>query len=354
MNNIKSSDGRGILWGKYVDSEREITKDTWLKDSFPQWGTYLNKEIENHIVDENGVSLWWTGGPSWVMKTQGGAVFFIDQYSGPSHYTSYDYCGVCRQSGSDSINWLRLNPQVIDPWEFKKLDGVFCTHSHADHCDIYTIKAALSTTNAKFFAPPTTAARLTKYGVPDDRLVVARVGESMKFEDVTVHFAICYDQTAIRTGEAGTEMPYEECCVSFIFETSAGNIMFLGDTWYHDGYVKIAHEFNIDVAIFDMGFNAPGATDKMTPYDAARLGQALKAKVLIPDHYDIWTNCAGDPNLLVNQFERIVAENTPHIKTVIMQCGGRFDYPKDQDIKRYRYSDGSEHYDFEKSIFAKK
>ena len=39
---------------------------------------------------------------------------------------------------------------------------------------------------------------------------------------------------------------------------------------------------------------------------------------------------------------------------IIMQCAGRFDYPKDQDIRRYRYPDGSENYDFEKSVFAKK
>lgn len=49
-----------------------------------------------------------------------------------------------------------------------------------------------------------------------------------------------------------------------------------------------------------------------------------------------------------------MAENTPEIKTVIMRCAGRFDYPKDQDIKRYRYPDGSENYDINKSVFGNK
>jgi len=261
---------------------------------------------------------------------------------------------VCKQAGADSINWLRLNPQVIDPWEFKKIDGVFCTHTHADHCDIFTVNAALQTSDALFYAPPVTAERLREFHVPEERLVVAKVGESVKVPGATVHFLICYDDTAIRTGDENGNISYEDACCSYLFETSAGNIMFLGDTWYNDGYVQIPRMFDVDVAIFDMGFNAPGATDKMTPYDCARLGQALKAKVLIPDHYDNWVNCAGDPNLIVDQFERIVAENTPEIKTVIMQCAGRFDYPKDQNIRRYRYPDGSENYDFEKSVFAKK
>ena len=149
-------------------------------------------------------------------------------------------------------------------------------------------------------------------------------------------------------------LPFEEAASCYLFKTSAGNILFMGDTWYHDGYVAVAQKYNIDVAIFDMGCNAPGATDKMTPYDCARVGQTLKAKLLIPDHYDNWANTAGDPELLVNQFTRIVSENTPEIKTMIMRCGGRFNYPADKDKGRYRYPDGSENYDFSKSTFAKK
>ena len=87
--------------------------------------------------------------------------------------------------------------------------------------------------------------------------------------------------------------------------------------------MKVGHDYDIDVAIFDMGFNAPGATDKMTPYDAARLGQTLRPRCSSPDHYDNWVNCAGDPDLIINQFERIVAENTPEIKTVIMPLRGQ-------------------------------
>jgi len=269
-------------------------------------------------------------------------------------YTELHYCGVCKQSGADSINWIRLNPQVVDPWEFKQLDGVFCTHSHQDHCDLYAVKATLKTTNAMYYAPPHTVNKLKGFKVPDERIVMAKVGESVKVKGAEVDFLICYDQTAIKTGTGDVLMPYEEAACCFLFKTSAGNILFMGDTWYHDGYVAIRESHEIDIAIFDMGSNAPGATDKMPPYDCARIGQVLNAKLLIPDHYDNWANTAGDPELLVNQFERIVKENTPHIKTMIMRCGGRFDYPADQDKGRYRYPDGSEHYNFSKSAFAKK
>ena len=44
----------------------------------------------------------------------------------------------------------------------------------------------------------------------------------------------------------------------------------------------------------------------MTPYDGARLGKALKAKVLIPDHWENWANSSSDPDMLVRQFEDCV------------------------------------------------
>lgn len=347
---IVRTDGRGILAGDYLNEDRDITREQWLEDSFPEWGSFLNKKIEAYTVPNGQVSLWWLGGPSWILKTDAGGVFFIDVYSGPSMYTSYYYCGVCKQSGAESLDWLRLNPQVVDPWKFNRLDGVFCTHNHQDHCDIYTVKAALKTTDSQFYGPPITADKLRRFQVPEERLTVCKVGESVKVPGAEVEFLINYDETVIRTGSSDNVYSYKDAAVSFLFKTSGGNILFLGDTWFHNGYRAVGQKYDIDVAIFNMGANAPGATDKMPPYDCARLGDILNAKVLIPDHYDNWANTASDPELLVNQFERIVQENTPHIKTVILRCGAQFDYPKDQDIKRYRYPDWRERYNVSKSL----
>ena len=66
---IIKSDGRGIIAGDYVNQNHDIDRDQWLRDCFPEWGTFLNQEIENRVVPKGEVSLWWCGGPSWVLKT---------------------------------------------------------------------------------------------------------------------------------------------------------------------------------------------------------------------------------------------------------------------------------------------
>jgi L-ascorbate metabolism protein UlaG (beta-lactamase superfamily) len=107
------------------------------------------------------------------------------------------------------------------------------------------------------------------------------------------------------------------------------------------------------VAIFDMGSNAPGATDKSPPYDCARLGETIGAKLLIPDHYDNWANTAGDPELLSIIYQDCGREHTAH-------------QDHDHEMRRpLRLSEGSGQeeiplsrrqraYDFSKSVFAKK
>ena len=150
-----------------------------------------------------------------------------------------------------------------------------------------------------------------------------------------------YDEIARNTGvPLGQPMPFSDVAVSYLFQTDGGTVAFLGDSLYHNGYRALGERYDIDVTIIDMGHNAPGATDKCTPWDVFRVGQALKTKVLIPDHYDNWANTQLDPA----QLERIVRENQPEMKTVIMQAGGKFVYPDDENIGRYVYPDYRELY----------
>jgi hypothetical protein len=50
-------------------------------------------------------------------------------------------------------------------------------------------------------------------------------------------------------------------------------------------------------------------------------------------HYDNWANSQGDPQ----QFARYVKENLKHTKPIILQSGGKFEYPADSGIDFYQY-----------------
>ena len=57
---------------------KEINKDKWLHDVFPEWGTWLNEEIENEVVKPGTFAMWWLGCTGIWLKSEGNANIMVD------------------------------------------------------------------------------------------------------------------------------------------------------------------------------------------------------------------------------------------------------------------------------------
>ena len=56
----------------------KITRESWILSTFPEWGTWLNEEIENEKVALGTVAMWWLGCTGIWIKTEGNANLCID------------------------------------------------------------------------------------------------------------------------------------------------------------------------------------------------------------------------------------------------------------------------------------
>jgi len=343
---MEKDDGRGIVRGDYMNIDRPIDRTTWASEVVSQWGTYLNNEVEKTKPKQGTSVLWWLGAASFVLKSPE-ATILIDNYYGPSMYTTYDFCGVCRTHGAESMDWVRLHPIVLDPFAIKTCDFHFSTHHHQDHCDIYAIKALVPNTKAKFAGPKITHAKLRNLGVPEDRAILVKPGDEIKVKDVTVEVLEASDRSAMITGKDKASMPetMDEVAVTYLFKTPGGNIFHLGDSLYSNMYRKIGVTRKVDVALLPFGTNAPGITDKMSAYDCFRVAQALNPRVLIPMHYDNWGNSQADPR----EVKDIVKMHEPGIHVTILQWGARFELPTDFDMEYYKYPNFTERFRWEYS-----
>lgn len=60
----------------------EMTRDKWIQNTFPEWGTWLVEDIENEVVAPGNVAMWWLGCTGVWFKTPGGANVSIDLWCG--------------------------------------------------------------------------------------------------------------------------------------------------------------------------------------------------------------------------------------------------------------------------------
>lgn len=333
----------------------EITRESWILNTFPEWGTWLNEEIEAEEVKPGTFAMWWLGCTGLWIKTESNTNLCIDLWCGtgkrsrknpfiaPNHQ-------MARMCGNRTLQPnLRNVPVVIDPFAIRELDAVLSTHYHSDHMDVNVAAAVIKNIDkpVPFIGSKFCVDQWINWGVPEERCIVMKPGDSVKIGDTEIIAVESFDRTALITPPPAegkvtlddlTKM--DEKAINYVIRTPGGTIYHSGDSHYSNLYAMHGNRFDIDVALGSFGENPRGITDKMTSSDILRMGEALKTKVMIPIHYDIWTNFQADPREILMLWNMKKNRLKYTFKPYIWQVGGKFVYPDNKDDLEYHYPRG--------------
>ncbi len=331
----------------------EITRESWILGAFPEWGTWLNEEIDATVVEPGTFDLWWIGNTGIWLKTEGGANIVTDAWFGNGKRTQKvkemaPYHQMRNMTGGRATQPnLRAAPIVIDPFAITTVDAVLATHIHQDHICPFFAAAVLQNCadDVPFIGPEGCAEIWRKWGVPEDRLVVVKPGDVVKIKDVEIHMLDSFDRTVLVTAEeplAGKVPTMDDKAVNYLFKTPAGSFYHSGDSHYSIRFAKHGKDHEVDVAFGSYGENPIGNQDKMSSIDILRMAEALQCKVVIPFHYDVWTNFKADPQEIVDLWNIKKDVLQYRFKPFIWDVGGRFTFPNDVDKRKYHYRRGFE------------
>ncbi len=332
----------------------EITRESWILNTFPEWGTWLNEEIEEEVVKPGTFSMWWLGCTGIWVKSEGNANLCIDLWVGSGKRTKKNkFIGpqhqMARMAGNKSLQPnLRTSVFVLDPFAIKEVDAIISTHMHNDHMDVNLAAAVLKNCDPSvpFIGPAACVDMWLSWGVPASRCVTVKPGDVIKIKDTELIALESFDRTALITsppdgdirGRLPDDMDYR--AVNYIVKTPGGSLYHSGDSHYSNLYAKHGNEHTIDVALGSYGENPRGITDKMTSCDILRMGEALNTKVVIPFHHDIWSNFQADPREITVLWEMKKDRLQYNFKPYIWQVGGKFTFPDDKDKREYHYPRG--------------
>jgi L-ascorbate metabolism protein UlaG (beta-lactamase superfamily) len=159
----------------------------------------------------------------------------------------------------------------MDVESVPELDLILISHGHFDHCDLKAI-AKLNKSATVIVPEDKTAARIRKLG----------------YSEVA---ALSPWESRLVSGACITALPADHPTPECTYVVSSGDLalFFGGDTRYVKEIPEIGEKFDLTVALLPInGLSFPVVGKAvMDPVDAAEAAIQLKARVVIPIHYNI-------------------------------------------------------------------
>lgn len=265
----------------------------------------LIEEMDLHLPNK-GFSLWWLGQSGYLLQWNGKRVL-IDPYLSDSLTKKYQ--------ATDKPH-TRISELVIRPELLKNISVVTSSHNHTDHLDAETLMPVLKNNpSVQFIIPEANRIFVAdRVKCANDFPVGLNDGRSVTINGFTFH-GIPAKHNEIDRDEKGN-------CryMGYVIGFGAYKVYHSGDTLWFDEMVDLLKPFNVDVALLPINGNKPErkVAGNLDCKEAAALGKAINAKVIIPCHYDMFEFNTADVNELVAAAKKI------HQPFVVLKGGERF------------------------------
>ncbi len=228
--------------------------------------------------------LWWLGQSGFLIQHDGRHLLF-DPYLSDSLTTKY---------ANTAKPHVRMTRRVVAPEKLDFVDVVTSTHNHTDHLDAQTLKPL--------------AAAVRAGGHPSLPLVLPAANEAFAQERLGADCSVAmiplvagehrevggieFNAVPAAHDERTRDEHGRDIYLGFVVKIGPYTIYHSGDGVVYDGMVNHLKPFMIDIAILPIN----GQVGNMGGIDAARLGKAIDAGVVIPCHYEMFEFNTASPD----------------------------------------------------------
>ena len=259
--------------------------------------TDLIARIEQLAVPHGQLALWSLGQSGFVVKG-GSTIAYIDPYlSDPGA----------------AIGAPRRFPIPMDPAKVQHADVVFATHEHLDHADAPTLGPLMAASPQATLITSLQGREIAlQADVSAERILVPRIGEPAEIAGLTY--------TAIPASHAASALPITRYAYEVDDKGQARWMGFLiscnGVTLYHSGDTILFPELltalegqQVHLALLpingrDFFREQQDIVGNLWPREAVELAVAIKARVLIGCHNDLFDGNRVNPGMLFDELDR--------------------------------------------------
>lgn len=251
------------------------------------------EQINQLANDDSNFHLWWLGQSGYLITYKGQRIL-IDPYLSDSLTKKY--------AGTKKPH-VRVSERVVDPAMLKNISVVTSSHNHTDHLDGETLIPLLQNNPGITFIIPEANREFVcnRVQIPNDHPVGLTDGKSFTAGEFTF--------TGLPAKHNEIERDDKGNCkfMGYIISFGKWNIYHSGDTLWFDEMVDLLKPFKIDIALLPINGDDPsrGVAGNLNTIEAAALGKAIDARVVIPCHYDMFAFNTADPAGFAAEAEKI-------------------------------------------------
>lgn len=263
----------------------------------------LLASIKAQAAPPSHFRLWWLGQSGFLIQWQGHHLL-LDPYLSDS---------LTRKYAATDKPHVRMTERAIAPEQLDFLEVVTSSHNHTDHLDADTllpllsvnaeIKLVIPEANRKFVAGRLGMSPETPIGLDDG--ASAQVGVWQITGVASAHETLERD-------EAGRHK-----FLGYVVGFGPWRIYHSGDTVMYEGIIESVAAWRVDVALLPINGARPErrVAGNLSGVEAARLAHAIKARCVIPCHYEMFAFNTESPEAFAAEAARI---GQPH---KVLRCG---------------------------------
>ena len=239
-------------------------------------GAALIRDIDARSPQAGEMDVWWLGQHSFIVKA-GPEVIYLDPFLSP-------------MAG-------RRTPPLLAPEQIRHATIITGSHDHADHIDRKVWPAlAEASPAARFILPDLLREDVAKaLRIPAERLVGLDDGKTVQIGTARVTGVAAAHEFLDQDQQTG-RFPY----LGFVFEVNRCTFYHSGDCCMYEGLETKLRRWRFDAMFLpingrDAARYASGCIGNMTYQEAADLAGALRPRLVVPAHYDMFATNLGDP-----------------------------------------------------------
>ncbi len=242
---------------------------------------------------ERGVTVWRLDGAGVAIQSAG-SLCYIDPFL----------------ADGGQPGWIRRQPKLLDRLPPPSL--VLLTHEHDDHADPVALKL-LAQTSCLLAGPAPAVEVARSAGFLQRRTIVLTVGMQFQLGELTV--------TASRVRDDDAKAP-----LAYLVSVSGITLYHGGDAQMSSAFDDTGAAFTVTVACLSSAGKLDGKQFYLTPKESVTAAQSLRAKTLIPIHWDLWT-INGLPRAAWDDILQSASRNQQPPTIAMLDPGGRLDFP---------------------------